>query len=71
MRSRGVKGFTAVLTAIAVPSIPPAKLLVPNKPKMVILCLLLNHPVSDLTAFGQAVDYDEHLFKIELLQITS
>lgn len=45
-----------ILTAIAVPRIPPAKLLVPNKPNTVVLCWSENQLVSDFTQFGQAVD---------------
>ena len=45
-----------MLTAIAVPRIPPAKLLVPNKPNTVILCWSENQLVRVLTQFGHAVD---------------
>ena len=46
-----------LLTANAVPKMPPAKLLVPNKPNTVVLRWSENQLVSDLTQFGQAVDY--------------
>lgn len=54
-----------ILTAIAVPKIPPAKLLVPNKPNTVVLCWSENQLVSDFTQFGQAVDWIQQ-FEIHL-----
>lgn len=54
-----------ILTAIAVPKIPPAKLLVPNKPNTVVLCWSENQLVSDFTQFGQAVDWIKQ-FEIHL-----
>ena len=55
-----------ILTAIAVPKIPPAKEQVPNKPNIVVLCWLENQLVSDFTQFGQAVAYRNQQFEIYL-----
>ena len=45
-----------ILTAKALPIIPPAKVQVPKNPNMEVFCLSLNQAPRDLTQFGHAVD---------------